>query len=257
MTLIDTHAHLDMPQFEEDLDEVLTRSRAKSISKVITIGTDISSSKKAISLTEKYDFVWAAVGIHPHDAKDFTKSTYSILKGLASHPKVVAIGEIGLDFYRDLSPHERQFYAFRSQINLARELGKPIIIHCREAASEVWEILKEEDGFSIGGVWHCFSGDLNLANACIKEGFLISIGGVVTFPKAERLREVVKEVSLDYILLETDAPFLAPVPMRGKRNEPSFLYFIAEEVARIKQKTIDEVAKITTKNAQHLFKFRY
>jgi len=254
MILVDTHAHLDMPQFEEDLEDVLTRSRDKQVSTVITIGTDTLSSKKAIELAEKYDFIWATVGIHPHDAKNFNESTYSILKGLASHPKVVAIGETGLDFYRNLSPHEKQMRAFKSQINLVKELEKPLIIHCRDATSETWQVLKEENGFSLGGVWHCFSGDINLAKACIEEGFFISIGGIITFSKTKGLREAVKEISLDHILLETDAPFLAPVPMRGKRNEPAFLYFIAEEVARIKQKSIEEVARKTTENARQLFK---
>ncbi len=254
MILVDTHAHLDMPQFERDLEEVLARGRERGIAEIITIGTDISSIKKAIALVEKYHFIWAAVGIHPHDAKTFNKSSYLMLKELASHEKVVAIGEVGLDFYRNLSPHEKQLYAFKSQINLARELGKPLIIHCRDAISEVWQVLKEENGFSLGGVWHCFSGDVVLANACIKERFFISIGGIITFPKAEKLKALVKEISLEHTLLETDAPFLAPVPMRGKRNEPSFLYFIAEEVAKIKQKAVSEVAKKTTENARYLFK---
>lgn len=254
MTLIDTHAHLDMPQFEEDLEIVLTRSREKGIAEIITVGTDISSSKKAIALAEKCHFIWAAVGIHPHDAKTFNESTYLMLKEMASHKKVVAIGEVGLDFYRNLSPHEKQVYAFKSQIKLARELGKPLIIHCRDATSEVWQVLKEENGFSLGGVWHCFPGDIALAKACIKNGFFISIGGIITFPKAERLKALVREISLEHILLETDAPFLAPVPMRGRRNEPSFLYFIAQEIARLKQKKIGEVAKKTTENTRYLFK---
>ena len=248
--LVDTHCHLDMLK---DIEGALTRAKKEGVEKVITIGIDLPSSEKAVELAHKYDNVWAAVGIHPHEANSFNEDVYTALVQLAKEAKVVAIGEIGLDFYRNLSPKEKQFIAFRKQIKLAQDLKKPIIIHCREAIAETWQILKETDAFACGGVWHCFPGDVELAERCIKERFFISIPGIVTFPKAERLQEVVKKIDLEWLVLETDAPFLAPVPKRGKPNEPAFLRYTAEKIAELKKCSLEKVAKVTTKNAMTIF----
>jgi len=249
---IDTHCHLDM---FEDIKGILERAKKQGINYIITVGIDLESSQKAVQLAETYDYIWAAIGIHPHNAKMFDEKTYIALEKLAQHPKVVAIGEIGLDFYRHLSPAEIQIKAFKAQIKLAKNVKKPLIIHCREAILETWQILEETQAFNCSGVWHCFPGDIDLARKCIEKNFYISIPGIVTFPKAERLQKVVKEISLDYLLLETDAPFLAPVPMRGKTNEPAFIYFIAEKIASLKNTSLQEVASKTTKNAMKLFHF--
>jgi len=247
--LTDTHCHLDM---FKDVENTLVKAKAHGVTRIITIGIDLPSSRKAIELAERYNFVWATVGVHPHEAKTLDESKYAELEELGRHPRVVAIGEIGLDFYRNLSPKQAQLLAFKKQIKLAQKIGKPIIIHCREAISETWEILKETNGFACGGIWHCFPGDTSLAKQCVKIGFYIAISGVVTFPKAQRLQEVVKNISLKWLLLETDAPFLAPVPKRGKRNEPAFLRYTAEKVAELKNSSLEEVALITTENAKRV-----
>ena len=245
--LTDTHCHLDMLK---DIEGSLARAEAHGVTRIVTIGIDLPSSRKAVKLAEQYDFVWATVGIHPHEAKTLDDSTYTELEELGKHPRVVAIGEIGLDFYRDFSPKQIQFAAFKRQINLAQKIGKPIIIHCREAISETWKVLEETNGFTCGGIWHCFPGDTILAKQCIKAGFYISIPGIVTFPKAQRLQEVTKNIPLGWLLLETDAPFLAPVPKRGKPNEPAFLRYTAEKVAELKNISLEEVALTTTENAK-------
>ncbi len=248
--LADTHCHLDMLK---NMEVALERARTAGVGLIITIGIDLESSQKAVEIAHQYDYVWAAVGIHPHEAKTVREQTYKELEALAQDPKVVAIGEIGLDFYRNLSPKEVQIRVFKRQIELAKALAKPIIIHCREAIPETWSVLEETDGFCCRGVWHCFPGDVNLAQRCMKKGFYISIPGIVTFPKAERLRRVVKETPLEWLLIETDAPFLAPVPMRGKPNEPAFLRYTAQKVAEIKECELNEVARTTTQNACKLF----
>jgi len=240
----------------ENIMPVIKRAEEKGIVALITIGIDLKSSKKAVHLAKTYKNVFAAIGIHPHHAKTFDERTYSVLEELSKEPKVVAIGEIGLDFYRCYSSTEAQIMAFKTQIELARKVKKPLIIHCREAISESWQVLEETGGFDCSGVWHCFSGDVDFAKKCIKKEFYISIPGIITFPKAERLKEVVKNISLDYLLLETDAPFLAPIPMRGKTNEPAFIYFIAEKIAALKNISLKEVAEKTTQNAKKLFKLK-
>ncbi len=251
MILVDTHCHLDMLG---DLEGALTRAKKEGVEKVVTIGIDLPSSEKAVALAHKYDNVWAAVGVHPHEANSFNEDVYAALAQLAKEPKVVAIGEIGLDFYRNLSPKEKQIATFKKQIELAKELKRPIVIHCREAIAETWQILEETDAFVCGGVWHCFPGDVELAERCIRAGFYISIPGIVTFSNAERLRQVVRNTALEWLLLETDAPFLAPVPKRGKPNEPAFLRYTAEKVAELKECSLEKVAKITTENAINVFK---
>ena len=251
--LVDSHAHLDLPEFDNDRNEVIKRAKEGGIDYILTIGINSESCSKAIKLADSYDFIYASIGIHPHDAKDVNENTYAVLKSLANNKKVLAFGEIGLDFYRNLSPKGIQIKRFREQINLANELKLPIIIHNRDAHKETLEILKEEGAKSLGGIIHCFSGDYSMANSCIDMGFYISIPGTITFPKAVELQEIVKKLPLSKILIETDCPFLTPVPYRGKRNEPSFVRYVAEKIASLKDTSFEEVAEITSKNFRSLF----
>lgn len=251
--LIDTHAHLDSGQFTADMEAVVARAGEAGISHILTIGCDLASSRASVAIAAAYPTIYAAVGIHPHDAGEADAGGLEELRRLASAPKVVAIGEIGLDFYRDRSPREVQRQSFRRQIGLARELGLPVIVHDREAHSEVLQILREERASEVGGVLHCFSGDLAMARACIELGFYISFPGTLTYPKNEAAREVVRGIPVDQILVETDCPYLAPQAQRGKRNEPAFVRYTAEAIAAIKGLTIDDVARITTLNAFNLF----
>ena len=251
--LIDTHAHLSLPQFDKDRTEVIKRAHDAGIKHIITVGTDRDDCLKAVALAQKHDFISAAVGIHPHDAKTINAETYSLLREFAADDNVVAIGEIGLDFYRNLSPRETQIHHFREQLRLAREVSLPVIIHDREAHREVLQILQEEKAETVRGVIHCFSGDWEMARACLDMGFYISIPGTVTFKKSEEYHKLVRDLPLDRMLVETDCPFLAPHPFRGKRNEPAYVRYVAEAVARIKRIEQEELAKITTQNAQKLF----
>jgi TatD DNase family protein len=262
MFLTDTHTHLDFPEFDDDRERVIERAAAAGVSAIVNVGTDLDSSRAAVALAEAYTQVYAAVGVHPHDAKTLAKEVLKELGALASHPKVVAIGEIGLDFYRDLSPRDQQRQAFQQQLALASEVGKPVIIHDREAHAEVMAILRHwiegrHQPSAIShqpvGVLHCFSGDLTMAREAIKLGFYISIAGPVTFQNARRLRELVQQLPLEKLLVETDCPFLTPHPHRGKRNEPAYVKLVAQEVARIKGLSLEEVARITSDNAQALF----
>ena len=251
--LIDTHAHLSLPQFDKDRTEVIKRARDAGIKHIITVGTDSDDCRKAVALAQEHDFIYAAVGIHPHDAKTINAETYSLLRELAADNNVVAIGEIGLDFYRNLSSQEIQVQHFREQLWLAREVSLPVIIHDREAHQKVLQILQEEKAETVGGVIHCFSGDWEMAKACLDMGFYISIPGTITYKKSEEYHKLVRDLPLDRMLVETDCPFLTPYPFRGKRNEPAYVQYVAEAIARIKGIGIEEVAKITTQNAQKLF----
>ncbi|WAC08873.1 MAG: TatD family hydrolase [Thermodesulfobacteriota bacterium] len=251
--LIDTHAHLSLPQFDKDRTEVIKRARDAGIKHIITVGTDSDDCRKAVSLAQEHDFISAAVGIHPHDVKTINAETYSLLRELAADNNVVAIGEIGLDFYRNLSLRETQLHHFREQMRIAREISRPVVIHDREAHQEVLKILQQEKAKTIGGVIHCFSGDWEMAKACLDMGFYISIPGTITYKKSEEYHKLVRDLPLDRMLVETDCPFLAPHPFRGKRNEPAYVKYVAEAIARIKGIGIEEVAKITTQNAQNLF----
>ncbi len=251
--LVDSHAHLEMPQFEEDLPQVLQRARDWGIGAIITCGTHLEDSRRAVEIAAEHPEVFASVGIHPHEANTFSSETFISLSKLASHPKVVAIGEMGLDFYRELSPRKVQIEAFRAQIRLAKEVGKPVIVHDREAHSTVLKILEEEGGGELPGVLHCFSGNTAMATKCLDMGLFISIPGVITFKNSAQLRNVVLHVPLDRLLLETDSPFLAPIPFRGKRNEPAFLRYTAQKVAKVLKLSLEEVAQRTTRNAISLF----
>lgn len=254
MMLIDSHAHLEMPEFDRDRDEVIQRAKSQGIGYIITIGIQIPEAEKAIALAMVYDFIYAAIGIHPHNAHEIDEHTYDKLKNLAIHPKVIAFGEIGLDFFRKRSPREVQIKRFRELIQMGKKLRLPLIIHDRDAHKETLTILEEEKGFDWGGVIHCFSGDYEMAKKCLDKGFYISIPGTITFKNATTLQDLVKKLPLDSLLVETDAPFLAPLPFRGKRNEPSFVKYTAEKIGILKKKGFDEVARQTTENIQRLFK---
>ena len=253
--LVDSHAHLDGRQFTHDLDETIARATTNGISHILTIGCDLESSKDSIAVAEKYDNIFAAVGVHPHDATEINGDTLEKLRSMLTHPKVVALGEIGLDYYRDRSPREIQRSAFRQQIRLAKDMGKPIIVHDREAHSEVIQILKEENGAQVGGVLHCFSGDLKMAKQCLELGFYLSFTGTITYPKNDTIREIIKEIPIDRMLIETDCPYLSPQKFRGKRNEPAYVRYTAEKLAEIKGLSIEDVARITSRNCHDLFGF--
>ncbi|HOP41777.1 MAG TPA: TatD family hydrolase, partial [Geobacteraceae bacterium] len=250
-SLIDTHAHLDGKEFQADLDSILARAAAAGVTRMISVGADIESSRRACELSYLHEALYCSVGVHPHDAVRVTEKCYDIICRLATEtPKNVAIGEIGLDFYRDRSPRDIQERVFRRFLILASELSLPVIIHDRDAHEPILRIVREEKSRGIRGVFHCFSGDLEMARECVDLGFFLSIPGTVTFPSNEQLRSVVRAIPADHLLLETDCPYLAPVPFRGKRNEPSYMKITAEKVAELKGLSLEDVARITTLNAE-------
>lgn len=253
LNLIDTHCHLDMEAFDGDRDECVERALSRGVTRMITIGTGSGTqgAHKAIKLAERHQSVWATVGVHPHCAG----SAYDIdeLRRLASHPKVVAIGETGLDFYRDWAPVDRQYETFAAQITLAKEIKKPLVIHSRNAGEECLRVLIENNAADVGGVFHCFAENAAFAARLSELGFYVSFPGQLTFKKADDVREVCRGISLERILVETDSPFLAPEPHRGKRCEPSFVVDTARKLAEIKGVSVEEVAAITTQNALQLF----
>ena len=250
--LIDSHAHIYYRDYADDFADMLQRAEDAGVSAIVVVGTDLESSREAVELAERYPQLYAAVGIHPHDAAHVTDACYEAIRALAlSSRKVVAIGEIGLDFYRDRSPRDVQETVFRRFLQLAADLDKPVIIHDRDAHDRVMAIVREE--VVRKGVLHCFSGDTAMAAQAIALGFYISIPGTVTYPGNQSLRDVVAAVSIDHLLVETDCPYLTPVPHRGKRNEPSYVLLAAEKVAEVKGLTLDDVARITTKNSGDLF----
>ena len=254
-SLIDTTAHLDNEQFNSDRDEVIARAHTNGISHILTIGCDLASSQQSVEIAKANPCIYAAVGIHPHDAAQVDDSVLDQLRSLATNPdnKVVAIGEIGLDFYRDRSPRDIQRQVFRQQIQLARELNLPIIVHDRDAHDEVLAILQETNAGEIGGVLHCFSGDLAMAKACLDLGLHLSFTATVTYPKNEAAREIIAKLPVDRLLIETDCPYLAPQSRRGKRNEPALVRSVAETIASVKGLTEEDVARITSLNAFRLF----
>ncbi|MBW1926746.1 MAG: TatD family hydrolase [Deltaproteobacteria bacterium] len=251
---IDTHVHLDIPPLAGDQSGAIRRAEKVGVRQVITVGTDLASSKKNLELARQFPQVYAAVGIHPHDAKGASDEVYSELLRLAGIPNVVAWGEIGLDFVKEYSPRDIQLRVFRQQVRLAAGIALPIIVHDRGAHVETVEILREEAAGVLRGVMHCFSGDVKLARQVLDLGFFISVTGIVTFPKAKLVKEVVNYVPLERLLIETDSPFLSPVPYRGKPNEPARVVHVAEEIARIKEVSLQEVARCTSANARDLFR---
>jgi len=250
--LVDTHAHLDSSQFRDDQAEVIARAQAQGISHILTIGCDLESSRASVAIALRHPDIYAAVGVHPHDAAGFNAVVRRELKRLAQEDKVVAIGEIGLDYYRDRSPREAQRKAFTDQLALARELDLPVIVHDRDAHDDVLAILADA-GAGLNGVLHCFSGDAAMARRCLELGLYISIAGPVTYPKNDGLQEVVRAISIDRLLVETDCPYLAPQAHRGKRNEPAYVRRTAEKIAELKGLSLQDVARITSLNAWRLF----
>ncbi len=235
-----------------EVKEVIEEAGRKGVTKIITIGVDIESGRENISYAERFNNVYTALGFHPHESKKLKEEELSILEKMIAHPKNIAIGEIGLDYYYKHSSPEVQEIAFSKQIELAHKCNLPIIVHDREAHEETMKILAEKaQGRKV--VLHCFSGDWHLAKYCVNKGFYLGIGGVVTFKNARKLVQVLQEVSLDRILLETDAPFLTPHPFRGKPNEPKYIPLIAEKIAQIKGETVEKIAQITTENARLIF----
>lgn len=252
--LIDTHAHLDFPEFANNLEEILDRAGKSGVSGVVTIGIDLESSRKAVRLAHTHPEVYATVGIHPHDAFVLAIHEREALEALAGQERVLAIGEMGLDYYRDRQPRAIQRECFRQQLEIACRTKLPAVFHVREAHAEFFEIVKDYAAELAGGVLHCFSGDWEVAERCLEMGFFLSIPGTVTFPKAEVLHGVVRQTPLNRLLLETDAPYLAPVPFRGKVNEPAFVFHTAKKVAELRRCALDEVAQQTTANARTVFR---
>lgn len=253
MDFVDTHCHLDMADYGPDLAEVLASARAAQVRRIITIGIDLASSRAAVALAAKEPGIFAAVGVHPHNTMHANASDYEELARLASHPKVVAYGEIGLDMVKQHSPVEVQEKHLRLQLRLARDLNLPLIIHDREAHAPTLAMLRQEGPFAARGVWHCFSGDPHLARQVLDLGFFISIPGIVTYNKADAMQEVARTIPLSALLLETDGPFLAPVPRRGRRNEPGYLLYTAAKVAELRGISLPELARATSENAELLF----
>lgn len=249
---IDSHCHLNDDAFQNDYLQVI--ERADNVGAIVVVGFDLPSSSRAVELSREFNKVWAAVGIHPHDAKTWDIGTRQSIEVLLKEPKVIALGEIGLDYHYNYSSREEQLKAFRDQIDLAKEYQKPIIIHNREAHQDTMTILTEQRLGSAGGVMHCFSGSSEMAEQCLKLGLYISFAGPVTFNNAHRLRDVVSEIPLDRILIETDAPYLTPHPFRGRRNEPEYVKWVGEKVADIKKVEPEELQSILEKNLKSLFR---
>ena len=250
--LVDTHCHLQMPAFEGDLEEVLQRASSQGVDKIIVPGIDLDSSMRALELAEKHENILAAAGIHPHEANSWNNTSAARIAELAAHPEVVAVGEIGLDYFRNHAPREAQLRAYHEQMDLAADLEMPVIIHNRDATQDVLARARQS-GEHPAGVLHAFSAGAEAARQAVDEGFMIGIGGPITFKKSAVLRELVIEIGLDALVLETDAPYMTPHPLRGKRNEPGFMRYTAEVLAESFDTTLDNVAKLTTRNAVNLF----
>jgi len=251
--LIDSHAHLDDKRYNNDRENVINAIISAGVTNVINIGADMRSSRASVKLADEYDFIYATVGVHPHYADKMSDEKIAELKLLALHDKVVAIGEIGLDYYYDNSERESQKKWFRKQLQLAKELDLPVVIHDRDAHAEVLEILKNEN--ISNGVLHCYSGSAEMAKIVLDMGFYISFGGVLTFKNARIAVEALKAVPIERLLIETDCPYLSPEPHRGKRNSSEYMPLIAEKVAEIKRTSIEDVCNITAGNTRRLFKF--
>lgn len=253
--MIDTHVHLDDPAFDEDREEVIQRIQDQKMDFVVNIGSDLPSSIRGVDLARDYDFIYAAIGVHPHEAKTYGPEVEEKLRALAQEEKVVALGEIGLDYFYDYSPREVQREVFQKQLDLAHDLGLPIVIHSREATKETFDIIAAhldkypEDKVNI----HCFSGSVEVMEAYVKMGCFIALGGTVTFKNAKVPKEVAKKVPLDHLLLETDCPYLTPEPKRGKRNEPVNVFLVADYIANLRGMSLDELLKVTDQNARRFY----
>ena len=249
--LVDTHAHIDM--LETPLADVFAKMSENGVKKAIIPSVEASLMEKVVSLADSYDNLWAMVGIYPSEAKSYNDDVEKLMIKLAENPKVVAVGEIGLDYYWDKSFADLQKEIFIKQVILANKLNLPIVVHDREAHKDSFDILKKYNEKS-DVLFHCFSGSVEFMKECVKQGWYIALGGVVTFKNAVKIKDVAREVPLDRLVLETDSPYLTPVPYRGKENSPAYVKFIADEIALIKQISIEELADITTNNAERLFK---
>ena len=254
MNLIDSHSHLILEAFDNDRDEVIQQALSNGITDIVQSCDNLEEIEKNLILTKKYKNLYSSVGIHPHEAKSWTSVSKDTIIKYTKEEKVIAIGETGLDFYYNYSPKDIQLSVFREQVKIAKEVSLPLIIHTRDAFKETIEILKEEKPQC--GVFHCYTGDLETAKEALKLGFYISWSGILTFKNATSLKEVAKEISLKNTLIETDCPFLTPIPYRGQRNEPKFVRYVAEELAKIHNVSIDEVGEITSENAKELFRIK-
>ena len=252
--LFDTHAHLHFPEYAGDRAAVLARARTAGVRGFVTVGTDVATSEAAIALATEAPDVWASAGVHPHDAASADETALARVENLARHPRVVAVGEIGLDFFRNLSPRDVQVEVFRRQLELARRVARPVLIHCRDAHAETLGVLTEARVEDLGGIMHCFSGDVAVARRCLDLGLLISLAGPVTYKNARGLPEVARFVPGDRLVVETDCPFLPPEGYRGKRNEPAYLALTAARVAALRGEPIDRLATATSANARSLFR---
>lgn len=253
--MIDSHAHLDEERFDEDRDELIKSLKENAISYVINPSSDMETSRRVVELSNKYDNIFAAVGIHPHDAEGFKEEDLDELRELSKDERVVAIGEIGLDYYYDNSPREIQKEVFRKQLQLSHELDLPVIIHTRDAMGDTYDILKEFEG-RVRGVMHCYTGSIEMAEKFMKLGFYISLAGPVTFKNAVNVREMAKQIPLERLLIETDSPYLAPVPNRGKRNDPTNVRYVADMLANLKEIQIDKIIEHSRENTVKLFSLK-
>ncbi|MCD8779495.1 TatD family hydrolase [Mammaliicoccus sciuri] len=252
--LIDTHVHLNADQYDEDLQEVIDRALEEGIDRMFVVGFDTNTIERTMKLIDQYDFIYGIIGWHPVDAIDCTEERLQWIEELSKHPKIIGIGEMGLDYHWDKSPKDIQKEVFRKQIALAKRVQLPIIIHNREATQDCVDILKEENASEVGGIMHSFSGSNEIADEILKMNFYISLGGPVTFKNAKQPKEVAQHLPLDRLLVETDAPYLSPHPYRGKRNEPARVKLVAEQIAELRGISYEEVCKATTENAERLFK---
>jgi TatD DNase family protein len=254
LELFDTHAHLHFSEFDADRAEMMARAREAGVTRMLTIGTEVPTSRAAIALAEEEPDVWATVGVHPHDAAEADERALSEIERLAGGARVVAIGEIGLDFFRNLSPRETQERVFRHLIGVARRVRKPVVVHCRDAHSEVLAVLAEERVTDVGGIMHCFSGDVDIARRCLDLGLLVSLAGPVTYPNARALPDVARFVPADRLVIETDCPFLPPQGYRGKRNEPAYLALTAARVAELRGEPVEQLARRASETARQLLR---
>jgi len=254
INIVDTHCHLDMIVAANDVGPTVFHAAASGVTPIITVGIDLESSKKAIQMAGQFDAVYATVGIHPHNVMELAENSYAELEQLCRAPKVVAYGEIGLDYVKHYAPQDMQREHFARQVDLAQKTQLPLVIHDREAHDDILDVLQNKGPFAAGGVMHCFSGDWHLAKKILAMGFLISLPGVVTFKKAYAMQEVAKKIPLDKLLLETDAPFLTPEPLRGKKNFPAYVLYTAQKIADLRGITLEKLAQATTDNAKNVFK---
>ncbi|WP_214763086.1 MULTISPECIES: TatD family hydrolase [Exiguobacterium] len=252
--LIDTHTHINAEQFNEDVEATIERARAAGVSPMLVVGFDNPTITRAIELAETYEDIYAIVGWHPVDAVDCTEADLARIETLLDHPKVMALGEIGLDYHWDKSPKDVQQRVFRQQIAIAKRTNMPIVIHNREATADVLDILEQEHAEEVGGVFHSYSMSVELLERCLRLNFYISLGGPVTFKNAKIPKAVAQHVPLDRLLVETDCPYLTPTPFRGKRNEPAYVTYVAEEIASLRDMSYDALAEATTANAKRLFR---